>query len=66
MDFITRLTKSRRQHDSIWVIVDRMTKSAYFLPIKTTYSTKDYSKFTIQEVVRLYGVPVSIISDRGE
>ncbi|WMV30634.1 hypothetical protein MTR67_024019 [Solanum verrucosum] len=56
---------SRRQHDSIWVIVDRMTKSAYFLPVKTTHSVEDYARLYIQEVVRLHGVPVSIISDRG-
>ncbi|WMV32150.1 hypothetical protein MTR67_025535 [Solanum verrucosum] len=65
MDFITGLPRSRRQHDSIWVIVDRMTKSAHFLPVKTTHSTEDYAKLYIQEVVRLHGVPVSIISNRG-
>ncbi|WMV23032.1 hypothetical protein MTR67_016417 [Solanum verrucosum] len=50
MDFITGLPRSRRQHDSIWVIVDRMTKSAQFLPIKTTNSAEDYAKLYIQEV----------------
>ncbi|WMV07964.1 hypothetical protein MTR67_001349 [Solanum verrucosum] len=65
MDFITGLPRSRRQHDSIWVIVDRMTKLAHFLPVKTTNSAEDYAKLYIQEVVRLHGVPVSIISDRG-
>ncbi|KAH0636311.1 hypothetical protein KY290_036738 [Solanum tuberosum] len=64
MDFITGLQRSRRQHDSIWVIVDQMTKSSHFLPIKTTHSTEDYAKLYLQEVVRLHGVPVSIISDR--
>ncbi|WMV14317.1 hypothetical protein MTR67_007702 [Solanum verrucosum] len=64
-DFITGLPRSRRQHDSIWVIVDRMTKSAHFLSVKTTNSAEDYAKLYIQEVVRLHGVPVSIISDRG-
>ena len=49
MDFITRLSRTRRQHDSIWVIVDRMTKSSRFLEVN----------------VRLHGVPLSIISDRG-
>ena len=66
MDFITVLPKSRSQHDSIWVIVDRMTKSAHFLLVKTTYSGKDYAKLYLQEVVRLHGVPISIISDRGD
>nr|AAV31171.1 Putative polyprotein, identical [Solanum tuberosum] len=65
MDFITGLPRSRRQHDSIWVIVDRMTKSAHFLPVKTTNSAEDYAKLYIQEVVRLHGVPISIISNRG-
>ncbi|WMV38354.1 hypothetical protein MTR67_031739 [Solanum verrucosum] len=66
MNFITSLPRSRRQHDSIWVnIVDRMTKSTHFLPVKTTHSTEDYARLYIQEVVRLHRVPVSIISDRG-
>ncbi|WMV19777.1 hypothetical protein MTR67_013162 [Solanum verrucosum] len=50
MDFITGLPRFRRQHDSIWVIVDRMTKSAHFLPVKTTHSAEDYAKLYIQEV----------------
>ncbi|KAH0722658.1 hypothetical protein KY290_005316 [Solanum tuberosum] len=65
MDFITCLPRSRRQHDSIWVIVDRMTKSSHFLPVKTTHSVEDYAKLYLQEVVRLHGVLVSIILDRG-
>ncbi|WMV09661.1 hypothetical protein MTR67_003046, partial [Solanum verrucosum] len=44
------LLRSHRQHDSIWVIVDRMTKSACFLPVKTTYSTEDYAKIYIQKI----------------
>ena len=52
------------KHDSIWVIVDRMTKSAHFYPVKNTHSVEDYSKLYIQEVVRLHGVPVSIFSNR--
>ncbi|WMV47322.1 hypothetical protein MTR67_040707 [Solanum verrucosum] len=59
------LPRSRRKHDSIWVIVDRITKSAHFLLGKTTHSVEDYVKLYLQEVVRLHGVPVSIISDRG-
>ncbi|WMV25861.1 hypothetical protein MTR67_019246 [Solanum verrucosum] len=65
MDFITGLPKSRRPHDSIWVIVDRMTKSAHFLPVKTTNTAEDYAKLYVQEIMRLHGVPISIISDRG-
>ena len=65
MDFITGLPRLRRQHDSIWVISNRMTKSTYFLPVNTTYSAEDYPMLYLQEVVRLHGVPVSLISDRG-
>ena len=65
MDFITMLPRTRRQHDSIWVIVDRMTKSSRFLAVKTTYLVEDYAKVYINEIVRFHGVPLSIISDRG-
>ena len=65
MDFILGLPRTRRQHDSIWVIVRRMTKSSRFLAVKTTDSVEDYSKLYINEIVRLHGVPFSIISDRG-
>ncbi|WMV33819.1 hypothetical protein MTR67_027204, partial [Solanum verrucosum] len=64
MDFIIGFPRSRRHHDSIWVIVDRMTKSAHFLLVKTTHSTEDYAKLYIQEVLRLHGVMASIISNR--
>ncbi|WMV14120.1 hypothetical protein MTR67_007505 [Solanum verrucosum] len=65
MYFITSLPRSRRQHDSIWVTADRMTKSTHFLPVKTTHTTEDYAKLYHQEVVRLHSVPDSIITDRG-
>ncbi|WMV24482.1 hypothetical protein MTR67_017867 [Solanum verrucosum] len=64
MDFITGLPRTRRQHDSIWVIVDKVTKSAHFLAVKTTDSVKDYAKLYINEIFRLDGVALSIISDR--
>ena len=65
MDFIKGLPRTRRQHDSIWVIVDRMTKSSRFLAVKTTDSAEDYAKLYINEIVRLHGVILSIITDRG-
>ncbi|WMV37061.1 hypothetical protein MTR67_030446 [Solanum verrucosum] len=65
MDFITGLSRSRRHYDSIWVIVDRITKSAHFSPVKNTYASEVYARLYIQEVVRLHGVPVFIISHRG-
>ncbi|WMV42092.1 hypothetical protein MTR67_035477 [Solanum verrucosum] len=57
---------SSRHHDSIWVIVDRVTKSSHFLAVKTTDSAEDYTKLYIHEIVKLHRVPLSIISDRGE
>ena len=65
MDFITGLPCTRRQHDFIWVIVDRMTRSSHFLVVKTTDSVDYYAKLYINEIVRLYEVSLSIISDRG-
>ncbi|CAN4123906.1 unnamed protein product [Withania somnifera] len=64
MDFITGLPRSFHKFDSIWVIVDRLTKSAHFLPVKTNYTNEEYALY-IKEIVRLHGVPISIISDRG-
>ncbi|XP_049382678.1 uncharacterized protein LOC125847010 [Solanum stenotomum] len=65
MDFVIGLPRSFWKFDSIWVIVDRRIKSAHFLPIKTTYTIEEYARLYIKEIVRLHGVPISIISDRG-
>ena len=65
MDFITGLSRSRNHYDSIWVIVDRLTKSTHFLTVRTNYSREGYAKIYIEEIVWLHGAPVSIISDRG-
>nr|GEX67283.1 putative retroelement [Tanacetum cinerariifolium] len=64
MDFITKLHRSKSGHDSIWVIVDRLTKSAYFLATREDYSTEKLARLYINEVVAWHGVPMSIISDR--
>ena len=48
MDFMTGLPRTRHQHDSVWVNIDRMSKSAYFLSIRTSYSTEDYAKLYIR------------------
>ena len=61
MDFVVGLPRTRRQHDSIWVIVDRMTKSAHFILVKSTYRAEDYAR--LYEIVRLHGIPLFIISD---
>lgn len=65
MNFITGLPRSRRRFDSLWVIVDRLTKSAHFLPVMTTFSVEYYAKLHTKEIVQLNGVSISIISDRG-
>ncbi|GKA60755.1 putative reverse transcriptase domain-containing protein [Tanacetum coccineum] len=64
MDFVTKLPKSSSGHDTIWVIVDRLTKSAHFLPIREDYKTEKLAKIYTNEIVARHGVPVSIISDR--
>lgn len=52
---------SRNQYDLIWVIMDRITKSAHFMPMRTNYSGEEYAKLFIQEIVKLHGAPVCII-----
>ncbi|GJV85511.1 putative reverse transcriptase domain-containing protein [Tanacetum coccineum] len=64
MDFITKLPRLKNGHDTIWVIVDRLTKSAHFLAIREDYSTERLARIYIDEIVARHGVPVSIISDR--
>ncbi|KAF3682812.1 putative pentatricopeptide repeat-containing protein, chloroplastic-like [Capsicum annuum] len=64
MDFVMGLPRTRYQYDSVWVIVDRMTKSAYFLPVHTSFPAEDYAKLNVRELVRLHEVSLSIISDR--
>jgi hypothetical protein len=63
--FITGLPITPRGNDSIWVIVDRLTKSAHFLPVKATYRPPKYADIYIAEIVRLLGIPRTIVSDRG-
>nr|GEW80646.1 reverse transcriptase domain-containing protein [Tanacetum cinerariifolium] len=63
MDFITKLPKTSSGYDTIWVIVDRLTKSAYFLPIKETDKMERLTRIYLKEVVLRHGLPVSIISD---
>ncbi|KAI3780197.1 hypothetical protein L2E82_10168 [Cichorium intybus] len=64
MDFVMGLPRTRRGHDSIWVIVDRLTKSALFLAYKETASLGELAQLYIDEVIRRYGAPLSIVSDR--
>ena len=64
MDFVVELPLTRRKHDSVWVMVDRLTKVAHFLPVRTDYSLDKLAELYISEIVRLHGIPISIISDR--
>ncbi|GJT55322.1 putative reverse transcriptase domain-containing protein [Tanacetum coccineum] len=63
MDFITKLPRTRSGHDAIWVVVDRLTKSAHFLAIREDYSTEKLARLYTDEIVMHHGVPVSIISN---
>nr|GFC55389.1 transposon Ty3-I Gag-Pol polyprotein [Tanacetum cinerariifolium] len=64
MDFITGLPQTQRRHDAIWVVVDRLTKSTHFLPIRKDYSVSRLAEIFQQEIVRLHGTPSAIVSDR--
>ena len=64
MDIVVGLSRSQAGHDNIWVIVDRLTKTSHFLPFKTRWSVSKLAELFISEIVRLHGVPVSIVSDR--
>ena len=64
MDFVTGLPRTQRQHDAIWVIVDRLTKSAHFLSVNVEDSLEKLAQLYVDEIVRLHGVPISIVSNR--
>ena len=64
MDFITSLSRTSRQHDSIMVVVDRLTKVAHFIPMNSTHSASEVAHVFIRDIVRLHGVPKNIVSNR--
>ncbi|KAG8503648.1 hypothetical protein CXB51_001631 [Gossypium anomalum] len=64
MDFVTGLPLTLKKKDAIWVVIDKLTKSAHFIPIRMDYSLDKLAELYISEIVRLHGVPLSIISDR--
>ncbi|GJQ90967.1 putative reverse transcriptase domain-containing protein [Tanacetum coccineum] len=64
MDFITKLPKTSNEHDTIWVIVVRLTKSAHFIPTRETNSMETLTRLYIKEIVSRHRVPISIILDR--
>ena len=65
MDFVVGLPCTSKGYDSIWVIVDRLTKLAHFIPVDTKYIAKKYAEIYFDRIVTLHGVPLTIISDRG-
>jgi hypothetical protein len=65
MDFIMELPRTQSGYDSIWVVVDRLTKEAHFIPIKTTYSGPELAELYMSRIVYLHGVPKKTVSDRG-
>jgi hypothetical protein len=65
MNFIVGLPRTQSGYDSIWVIMDRLTKVTHFIPVKTTYSRLQLAELYMSRIVCLHGVPKKIVSDRG-
>ena len=65
MDFVIGLPRTQKSYDSIWVVVDQLTKSTHFIPVKSTYLEEDYARIFLDKIVCHHGIPLSIISDRG-
>ena len=65
MDFVVGLPRTAKGYDSIWVIVDRLTKSAHFILVDTKYTTRKYDEIYFDQIVTLHEVPLTIVSDRG-
>ena len=64
MDFVTHFPWKSQEHDTMWVIVDRLTKSTHFLVVRMTFTLEEFCRLYIREIVRLHGLLVSIVSDR--
>ena len=64
MDFVSGLPRSPKGHNAIWVIVDRMTKSAHFLPIRMNYFLDQLAQLYVDKIVRLHGMRACIVLDR--
>ena len=64
MDFVTGLPRTKTNHDTIWVIIDRLTKSAHFMPINERYTVDKLMDIYLKEIVVRHGVHVAIVSDR--
>ena len=63
MDFITGLPKIKKQNDSIFVVIDKISKAAHFIPVKLTYNAVNIVDIFLKEIFRLHGIPKVIISD---
>jgi hypothetical protein len=64
IDFITKFSRETRKHDSIMVVVDKLTKVAHFVPIKMIHATTNNAKMYMREIDRLHGIPKEIVSER--
>ena len=64
MDFITVLPKSKKKNDSIFVVIDKMSKATHFIPVKSTYKAMNIADIFLKEIFRLHGIPKAIILDR--
>ena len=64
MDFMSGLPRTQKGYDAIWMIVNHLTRTTYFLPINMKYPLEKLATLYLDEIVRLHGVPVSIVSDR--
>jgi hypothetical protein len=65
MDFIVGLPRTPKGHDSIWVIVDRLTKVAHFIAMRNDYRVEKLADLYIENILRLHGAPTSIVFDCG-
>ena len=64
IDFVVGLPLTQRKNNAIWVIVDRLTKTAHFIAMRNTWTLDQLARAYLEEIVRLHGVPSSILSDR--
>ena len=64
MEFITDLPKSKNQNDSIFVVINKLSKAAHFIPVKSTYKAVNIADIFLKEIFRLHGIPKVIISDQ--
>jgi hypothetical protein len=66
IDFITKMPRTNKQHDSIMVVVDKLTKVVHFIPVKLTHKESNIANVYMREISRLYGIPKTIVSDRDK